>query len=292
MKKFKALFMIMVMVMALTGSVPTVEAKTKTSITVTNKATGKKIGKKVTLKASEKIQLKVKYGKKNVTKKVKYKTSNKNIATVSKKGKITAKSAGTCTVKVTYKKKVKKIKVTVKAVEKKTGESTKSTETTTTKKTTNNSTEPIETEDYKISSHGVKVAKSIESYEKLLKQCALPEDPHPECNHQWDLYCRYYGDLSNDEDKMDKAILYEVRCQKCGDHGRPNLELSARAAFTYTDEELSRLITYYDDSNLVLNKHHTHKKCHDWVYLKWLYHPEWCDDCVCEYCSKDMTWAK
>ena len=93
MKKVKALVMIMVMVTALTGSVPAVEAKTKTSITVVNKATGKKIGKKVTLKAGEKIQLKVKYGKKNVTKKAKYKTSNKRIAAVNKKGKITAKAA-------------------------------------------------------------------------------------------------------------------------------------------------------------------------------------------------------
>lgn len=111
---------IMVMAMVLTGATPTItEAKTtKSSIKVTNKSTGKKInvlnlmvGESLQIKY-EQVQLKVMYGKKDVTKKAKYKTSNKNV-TISKKGKITAKTAGTCTVTVKYKNKTKKIKVAV-----------------------------------------------------------------------------------------------------------------------------------------------------------------------------------
>lgn len=191
MKKFKALVMIMVMVMSLTGFTPTVEAKTKTSITVVNKATGKKVGKKVTLKTGEKLQLKVKYGKKNVTKKVKYKTSTKKVS-VNKKGKITAKTAGTCTVKVTYKKKTKKIKVVVKAVETKTEEST---EATTTKKAKHEGT------------------ISMDDIEKATRQKMA------QCDHEW--YPRFYSDIVTNglvlpENYQDHLFLWGANCRKCG----------------------------------------------------------------------------
>ena len=65
-------------------------------------------------KNSNTSQLTVKYGNKNVTKKAKYSTSNKKVATVNKKGKVTAKKAGKVTIKVKYKGKTNKIKITVK----------------------------------------------------------------------------------------------------------------------------------------------------------------------------------
>lgn len=46
-------------------------------------------------------------------KKITFTTSSKSIATVSKKGVITAKKVGSCTIKVKYKKKTKKIKLTI-----------------------------------------------------------------------------------------------------------------------------------------------------------------------------------
>ena len=111
----KTIVTIMVMAMVITGFTPTVAgAKGKTSITVVNKTTGKKMSKKNTLKVGQKLQLKVKSGKKDVTKKAKYKASNKNVK-VSKSGKITAKKAGSCKVTIKYGKKSKNVIFAVKA---------------------------------------------------------------------------------------------------------------------------------------------------------------------------------
>lgn len=84
--------------------------------------------KKATLVVGQTVKLKV-VGKK--IKKKKFKSTNKKIATVSKKGKVIAKKPGTCKIKVTIKlnnKKTKKLtcKVTVtKNVSPKTPEQTK-----------------------------------------------------------------------------------------------------------------------------------------------------------------------
>lgn len=89
-----------------------------TKVTCVDKTTGKKSitltkGKKATLKTT----VAVKNTKSSKYKKVTYKTSNKKVATVSKKGVITAKKTGKATITVTStKNKKKKAKVTVKVV--------------------------------------------------------------------------------------------------------------------------------------------------------------------------------
>lgn len=96
------------------------EAATKKTVAVSVKGAVKKEGK-YNLVLKKTGQLTVKYGKTNITKKAKYKVSNKKVAIVNKKGEITAKKKGSCAVTVSYKGKTKKIKfVVVKpAVEKK-----------------------------------------------------------------------------------------------------------------------------------------------------------------------------
>ncbi len=84
----------------------TVNAASKNSVIVSVNT------KKLTVNKS--AQLKVKYGKKDVTKKAKYKTSGKKIATVSKNGLIMPKKPGKATITVKYKGKTKKIKFTIK----------------------------------------------------------------------------------------------------------------------------------------------------------------------------------
>jgi len=72
--------------------------------------------KKVKLEKGKKFELKVTFSPKNATNKnVKYSSSNKSIAKVNKKGVITARKKGTCTITVTSKdgKKVAKCKVIV-----------------------------------------------------------------------------------------------------------------------------------------------------------------------------------
>ena len=79
---------------------------------------------KKTLTVGNKVKIKVKAVKpKKASKSVKYKSSNKKIATVSSKGVVTAKKAGKATITVTSKKNKKakaKVKITVKAKPKKT----------------------------------------------------------------------------------------------------------------------------------------------------------------------------
>lgn len=111
-----------------------VNAATPTTDTTTNDAT-LAASKTTTKKAAlNKTSLKLKKGKtyqlktKNVKGTVTWKSSNKKIATVSKKGKVTAKKAGSTVIKATYKKngKVKalKCKVTVTAAKKESREET------------------------------------------------------------------------------------------------------------------------------------------------------------------------
>lgn len=107
MKKIKRqiLTLMMALIVMFTMMPNTVEAAAKKSVTVS--VSTKKLAPK------KSAQLKVKYGKKNVTKKAKYKTSNKKVLVVNKKGKITAKKVGKATVTVRYGKKTKKVKFTV-----------------------------------------------------------------------------------------------------------------------------------------------------------------------------------
>lgn len=236
MKKLFTILMIMVMVLA---NVPmTTEAKTKVSITVTNKSTGKKVGKKLSLKTGQKIQLKVKYGKKTVTKKAKYKTSAKKVVTVTKKGKITAKSAGTCTVKVIYKKKTKKIKVTVKEPVVNTEEDGEKT----TEEATTEETKP------KYSKNRELTPKETEQFLDSLK---LDSDPHPECEHDWhprfwaNEYIKIDG-ITAPEDFADHLTLESLWCSKCYAEAKTKPILGTEA-LTYTQEELIDTILYFRD---------------------------------------------
>ena len=262
MKKLFTIFMIMVMV--LTGTTPTVtEAKTtKTSITVTNKSTDKKIGKKLTLTQGKKLQLKVKYGKTNVTKKAKYKASNKNV-TISKKGKITAKKVGATTVTIKYKKKTKKIKVTVKA---------KVVQATTEQATTEQATTEAQTAKTKL--------------EKFEEDRRHVEDANPNCSHEWfPVYTsgdvRYTGFVSSDW--KDHITLAYLECSKCGeraevsDHTITATEGSVRFqteptsdgvyAKSYAQSALTSLITVYIPSSS-FSKAPKHK-CHfQWYYTQ------------------------
>lgn len=115
MKKIVKRYIIMAMaVMVLFTMVPhTAEAAAKKTVTVSVKNAAKSKGKYV-LAAKKSARLVVKYGKTNITGKAKYTVSNRKIATVSKKGKVTAKKTGSVTVTVKYKGKTKKVKFTVK----------------------------------------------------------------------------------------------------------------------------------------------------------------------------------
>lgn len=66
-----------------------------------------------TIYVGNKAKIKTKYNKKKVTKGITYKSSNKEVATVSKNGVVKALKKGTANITVKYKKKTVKIKVTV-----------------------------------------------------------------------------------------------------------------------------------------------------------------------------------
>ncbi|MDO4633449.1 MAG: Ig-like domain-containing protein [Eubacteriales bacterium] len=74
--------------------------------------------KKMTLTVGKSVTLKLKNVPKAQSRKIKWKTSNKNVAVVSKKGKVTAKNAGKAVITAIYKNKKYSCKVTVKAAEK------------------------------------------------------------------------------------------------------------------------------------------------------------------------------
>lgn len=107
----KALVLLMVMAVAIGSPPVTATAATaKKTVNVTKK--NKKFKK--TIYVGDKLKLKVKNGKKTVSyKKLKFKSANKKIATVSKKGVIKAKKAGKVVISVKLKKSKKKCRLTV-----------------------------------------------------------------------------------------------------------------------------------------------------------------------------------
>ena len=117
MKKTKWIQILILFILCLTFFVPSQTAQAVTKLTSVNKLTGKKTiylakGKKATLKTTVTVTP-------NTTenKAVTYKSSNKKIATVTNKGIITAKKAGTVKITVTSKKnKKKKATITVKVL--------------------------------------------------------------------------------------------------------------------------------------------------------------------------------
>lgn len=90
----------------------------KASCTITVKAAPKKVtlnAKKKTLKKGKTFQIKAKLPKNTASNVIKYKSSNKKVATVSTKGKVKAVKKGKATITVTtFNKKSAKIKITVK----------------------------------------------------------------------------------------------------------------------------------------------------------------------------------
>lgn len=72
-----------------------------------------------TIYTGAKATITTKYNKKKVTKGIKYKSSNKKVASVSKKGVVKGSKAGSATITVKYKKKSVKLKITVKKAKKK-----------------------------------------------------------------------------------------------------------------------------------------------------------------------------
>ena len=149
------------MVMAVAIGSPPITATAATA-KKTVKVTKKNKKFKKTIYVGDKLKLKVKNGKKTVSyKKLKFKSANKKIATVSKKGVVKAKKAGKvvisvklkkskkkCRLTVTVKKKSAKKKATKKSAKKTTKTSTTKTpaKTTTTKQTTGNKTSNTSTE--------------------------------------------------------------------------------------------------------------------------------------------------
>ena len=106
-KTYKTLTAILSIVMILTVMCQPIEASAKSAKPVV-KATQTVISKGTTTK------VKAMSGKKNVTNKAKFKSSNKKVATVNKKGVVTGKKGGTAYLTATYKGKTsKKVKITV-----------------------------------------------------------------------------------------------------------------------------------------------------------------------------------
>lgn len=95
-KRIAAVVLIMLL------SVMSVPIQTRAAVILNATSKTMSIGEKATLKV---------YG---ATSKVKWTSSNKKVATVTQKGKVTAKSAGTATIKAKVSKKTLKCKITVK----------------------------------------------------------------------------------------------------------------------------------------------------------------------------------
>ena len=116
MKKFcKAVLLLSAV--TLMGTAASVQADAKTKVKVSKVTVKSNYGTSVHVAVGKKVKLtttvKVKPNK-AANKKVTYKSSNTKVATVSSKGKITAKKAGKATITVKAGNKVKKITVTVK----------------------------------------------------------------------------------------------------------------------------------------------------------------------------------
>ena len=110
-KRASAIFLVLLLVISIIPAA--MFAAKKKTITVS--ASGAKISSnKMTLCATGTSQLTVKYGGKKVSPtQAKYSSSKKSIATVSKKGVITAKKKGRTVISIKYKGKTKKITLTV-----------------------------------------------------------------------------------------------------------------------------------------------------------------------------------
>ena len=123
----------LVMTSVITPSVSAEAASKKAVKTVTLKVSGKKVNKKTkTLTVGKSLTVKTTVSPSSAKKSISYKSSNKKVATVSKKGKVTAKKAGTAKITVTVKGKNNKKKTAwfkVKVV-KKTAPTKKPTATT------------------------------------------------------------------------------------------------------------------------------------------------------------------
>jgi uncharacterized protein YjdB len=88
-KYLKGLSLLLALLMVLSISVPKISTG----------AASKKIklsSKKLTLEVGASKSLVLKKGKSKISKKIKWKSSNKKVATINSKGKITAKKKGTC----------------------------------------------------------------------------------------------------------------------------------------------------------------------------------------------------
>ena len=117
-KKLSIIILMIILALMIPASTMAVHASTRT---VTVKVAKKKKTKTVKVTVGDKIKLKVKNGSKTVKAgKLKFKTSKKAVAAVTKKGVITAKKAGTATITVTTKDKKKKVAVKVVISNKKT----------------------------------------------------------------------------------------------------------------------------------------------------------------------------
>ncbi len=124
-RKVLAIVLVIVLSVALPSGITNVEAKTvKVKKIVLNKKTAQ-------LEVGQKLKLKVKKVKPaKAPKKVKWESSNKSVASVSKKGIVTAKSVGTATITATSKQSKKVKAVCVVTVKEKKSETIKQEETT------------------------------------------------------------------------------------------------------------------------------------------------------------------
>lgn len=107
MKKFTSLFLAFLLI-ASSFCFTSTEAFAKT---VSNGKLSSSVSSSIYV--GNKAKIKTKYNKKKVTKGITYKSSNKEVATVSKNGVVKALKKGTANITVKYKKKTVKIKVTV-----------------------------------------------------------------------------------------------------------------------------------------------------------------------------------
>lgn len=101
MKKTTATFLALILI--ITGFCFTnfkVEAKTVTNGKLSASVSG-------TIYTGNKVAISTKYNKKKITKGIKYKTSNKKIATVNKKGILKGSKTGSTMITVKYKKKIR-----------------------------------------------------------------------------------------------------------------------------------------------------------------------------------------
>lgn len=107
MKKFTSLFLAFLLIIS-SFCFTSTEAFAKT---VSNGKLSSSVSSSIYV--GNKAKIKTKYNKKKVTKGITYKSSNNDVATVSKNGVVKALKKGTANITVKYKKKTVKIKVTV-----------------------------------------------------------------------------------------------------------------------------------------------------------------------------------